>query len=357
MDDVRATALVRPRPFRGVVLLGVAPLILAPTVTAQVVSVVEVPAVISSVERARLVGKRNELRGRIDVLNGDIDGFNARCGAVRSDQPGLIQECTSSQGRLNAAQGSLLDATALFRLEVIEVLQGDLGKCQEDQSALDGRMTFTKRDLTRYTRNHRAEELDAWAQLPLAARAEARRAAVDAVVSVALQGLTTQNASAREITGQRLTDIQTRLRDFGPVLDRFEAGTVQRLASLRTDAEVLQALGEYKSLLDVSELATSNAPDGERALVAVAQLLDVFVQTPTLKLLLTNVNLWESVLYAGLSASVARERVQQLVELSELDLRAVESLSALYARQVESRMELRQRCDQLSAALGAFGTV
>lgn len=336
----------------------VAFLAVVPTVAeAQTTRVVEVPPEISSPDQGRLTGKRNDLRARIDVLNSGIDALNLRCGSVAASNQALIRECTATQGALTARQATLENDVALFRLDVIEATRRELAACESEVAAAQKIIDEARRNLTRYLGSQSATEIEAWAKLPLEARAEARSAAVDAVLSLALDALSAQDMIARRVTGPQITRVREVVRNYGAHLDRIQPGLSRQLTLLGTDAEFFEAIGQVKTRAGIVNTMISDKSDQEKALTGVAQLLGIFVKDPTSKMLLADINIWTPLLYTGLAAYEADARVRQLDELTELDLRAVGSLSALTVRQVDRRTELSGRCNRVLAALSRFGTV
>ncbi|MCH7564462.1 MAG: hypothetical protein IH968_11640 [Gemmatimonadetes bacterium] len=328
-----------------------------PTVAeAQTTRVVEVPPEISSPDQERLTGKRKDLRGRIDVLNSGIDALNSRCGSVAASDHALRRECMATQGALTARQNTLENEVALFRIEVIEATRRGLATCESEVAAAQKIINEARRDLTRYLGSQSATDIEAWANLPLDARAEARSAAVDAVLSMALDALSLQDKVARGVTDHEITQVREVVRDYGPLFDRIQPGLSRQLTLLGTDAEFFEAVGQVKTRVGIVNNMISDKSDQEKALTGVAQLLGIFVKNPTAKMLLTDINIWTPILYTGLAAYHADARVRQLEELTELDLRAVSSLSSLTVRQVDRRTELNSRCERTLAALSRFAT-
>lgn len=321
--------------------------------TAQAIGVVEVPPEISSPDQERLTGKRNGLRGRIDALNESIDAFTTRCASVDQSNSALMRECTATQSTLGARQDKLVDEVALFRIELIDVTRRQLAGCEADVAAAQKIIDEARRNLTRYMGSETASDMEAWAKLPDAARGEARTAALNAVMSLTLDRLSGQ-AAARKMTAPEITQVQNVVSRHGPLLDRVRAGMSRELTTVVSYESMLKAIGDLRTGLDVAENAITDKSDQEKALTATGQLLGIFVQNPTAKMVLMDLGIWTPILYTGFTAYFAETRVQQLEALTELDLKAVNSLSSLTVRQVARRAESSRRCERLLAVASAF---
>ena len=73
-------------------------------------------------------------------------------------------------------------------------------------------------------------------------------------------------------------------------------------------------------------------------LEALASCLGVFVKTPALNLLVTNVQIYLSLFNTGFTYYHSNERVKQLLKLSEDQIRGVESISKLTKKIVDEEI-------------------
>lgn len=319
-------------------------------VHAQSTRLVDVPAGLRAPAKERLTNLRAALSSRIDHLNEGIDALNRRCRSIRDRDIALRQECLSTQRRLTSTQDRLLQDVTSFRDAVVESIRTEQNVCRAALATSRGKIAEAQKNLSRYVGSDVGRRMDEWARLPSAARSEARAAALDAAMSLTLDGLTEKNRATRGIKDPDAAEVREVLKKYGSYFDKYVPGTSTDVTALGQDAWVLDKVGDIRVAMAHSENLLTDKDASEKALTGAAILLGTAVTNPTAKLVLTNIDIWVPLVFYGVAVHEATERVHQLDELTELDLRAVESLSKFVVAETGRSSELSARCEDLSKA-------
>ena len=75
---------------------------------------------------------------------------------------------------------------------------------------------------------------------------------------------------------------------------------------------------------------------------ALTACLGVFVQTPVLKLAITNFEIYSNLMYTGLSYATAKARVNQYSKMADADLKAIAKISTVYQKHVKELVKFKQ---------------
>lgn len=220
---------------------------------------------------------------------------------------------------------------------------------------VDERIARTRHALERYSTRLEGyrESFEEWTRLPVDARKRARLAAKDTVATVLLQNLAQKNAEAlsREarlqlssnrfwgkLEGATLPQIAQAQKDFW-----------QRIEVARTDADVIAALTMFKDSVNLADALPPG--DREEALTAILRGIGVVnsatVRNPVIALLISGGELVIADAYAYAGGAIAHRRVEQLLRVSEGELKGLKALTERYRADIDKRSELRARRGKL----------
>lgn len=273
-----------------------------------------------------------DLLSQWTALMGRLNSQRAMCSNVKSDQISLIQHCKQFGASIQSewkkynsnlsAHGAALQGKELRQIEL--------------------RMAKVRDKLTRFSQspNRHKKDFEAWAKLGTTAREEAFKAARDAIVSVALAHLGVKKQQAIQLTKHQRGSVKLMLKHYGPIFKYADKFSAQRLASLQTEAQLLKVLGNLHSSLTVAGKNFS-PQDREQLMTGIVELLNLSVSNTHASLLLVDIGILTAASYGWTKGIVSRNRVNQLLALTEQELREVRSLTRLYERDVKIHNRLK----------------
>ncbi|AIE87734.1 hypothetical protein OP10G_4366 [Fimbriimonas ginsengisoli Gsoil 348] len=185
------------------------------------------------------------------------------------------------------------------------------------------------------------------------AREEGKQQAYGFGLSLAIDSMAINSSSKQAMTQAKLRKIKEILVNTGTPPDRVKAilgGWSEGNAvvkAIRTDRHMIERIGK---LVDYGNIAEGAAR--EKYWEAASSCLSLFVQTPMLKLVKANAEIYTSLLYTGLSAHEATARVEQFSRLADDQLRAVNSLAKTYEKHLKLRRTLLKEQEQIRAEQG-----
>lgn len=202
-----------------------------------------------------------------------------------------------------------------------------------------------RRELDRYVKMPDLyKDIEAMAQQAEDARIEGRDKAINQAIGLALDGAIKQVDAREKLARSQLRLVKETLikhgvrpEDAKKVLKGwFDAP--KSVPAIRHTKELLEQLG---TLRDVA--AAYDATTQRQYWEALASCLGIFVQTPVLKLALSNFEIYSSLMYTGLSYATARARVNQYSKLGDQELKAVASVSRVYQLHFKQLKELEKQ--------------
>lgn len=278
-----------------------------------------------------------------NALEIEKDVFNTECGIVSSHDHAKLQQCTQRRQKL-------LTRIAKYKhdLAAFEARKGELEWIAAKLEKLDKRIEATKKRIAMHggQLEDYGAALEEWAQLAVEARTKARHAAAEALAAVLLDGLAHRTDRKIEITEDALAGLK-KWRPENVQIAELHRNLVKKLQSATDVSALLAALSTMKdSFLAVTELKTR-----EEALNLVLRLISVVnsavVVNPGISLLAADGELAVATIYGWKAGSIARERIEQLVAISEQELLALQRLTSLYKADVDERNRLLKERSRL----------
>jgi len=319
--------IMNAKPILWVVLLlalGLAPL--------DSRAVTSVPNGLPARLKADLTARYQQLAQQHDALNQRINNFNVTYQDVPEGST-LAQQAVTEQAGIDADKARYRRATDAYEADLAAAVKQTL-------EALNGQIATTRIQLSRATQQLQGfqSSADEWINLGEDARQKARISARDTVASVLLAKLSASNESQTELDETSLKKIGQLLRNRVFMDDLYaQVLTAQHLDALKTDADVIKTLENVRGVVDLSG---SNLNDREEVLKAVLKGIELVDRDPRVALLIADGDITIDSAYGWLAAQEARNRVNQLLDLSGDQLKAVTVLSNLYEKEIKNRNSL-----------------
>jgi hypothetical protein len=202
-----------------------------------------------------------------------------------------------------------------------------------------GALAAWQNDLPKYQ-----EALDEWVRMDEEARQETRAAARDLVIVSSLGSLRMAAASRTNVSRSEMDAMwQTYMNS--------ELGSPEFQNALREHAAGLAAMRKWQSYGDVVHAVESayqtiqagNAGANAQYARALAAFMPVALHDPRLTILVSEVDFTASALLGNMTARAARGRIEELSNLGDTRLRALESLSRIYREHVDQKRDLNTR--------------
>ncbi len=291
----------------------------------------DVPSVLNKKAVETLQSQKNALDGARAEIDRDVKSLNTDCSHVQASDTTWMQECKKRQQEL---------------MRRIKDYESDLKTYKEHRAAaidaelseLDRRISATKRAIQKFASGLKGyqDSLDEWTRLPLEARTNAHRAALDTCATVFLEKLAVKKEKAIELKQDELKNIERLLRERVRIDDLYNKAVIHdELQSLKTDASVLQLLSRIKD--GVGAIPSGDAEKREAELSAVLKVIAIVNRDPKIRLLTSDGELVIADVYAYWSAAVARERIDQLLSLGDQQLSGLSALITAYKSDINNR--------------------
>lgn len=183
------------------------------------------------------------------------------------------------------------------------------------------------------------------------AREDGRMAAIDKAIGLCLDGAISK-VGARELAARsQLKTVKALLIKHG--VRPADAKKVLKgwfdapnsVPSIKRTKEMLEQLSLLRDMAAAYDSTTK-----QQYWEALTACLGVFVQTPVLKLAITNFEVYSNLMYTGLSYATAKARVNQYSKLADADLKAIAKISTVYQKHVKELVKLKQERE----AIGFF---
>ncbi|HXH60843.1 MAG TPA: hypothetical protein VNI20_05740 [Fimbriimonadaceae bacterium] len=196
------------------------------------------------------------------------------------------------------------------------------------------------------------QEAEDWANMAEDQRKKGQWDALTALASVAVTQVSAKYTAAEQVTRDELRAVKMQLMykyklppDTVKKILKNWVDDGKSVLTIKTKRELFQQLGTLTTLAQAEDDATKS-----QYLQALGGCLGVFVKTPALSLLVTNVQIYMSLFDTGFTYYHSKERVKQLLDLSEENLKAVQSLADLNKKIVDEELiPLKKQLDDLVA--------
>ncbi len=255
------------------------------------------------------------------------------------------------QSQYDRAYDDLLVDIILFNHEADRAVQ--LADLEGQIGVVKAKIKIDRRSLLDYQRNVPGfhEDVEKMAEAAEEARIESRDKGIDSLIGLTLDGAIHQANLRETVSRSKLLQVKQALISNGvrPAdAKKILAGwleTKDTVKAIRHTKEMyvrLSHLKEFASIYDSYEQ--------QKYWGAIATCLGMFIQTPLLKLAVTNFALYSYLMFTGLSYKLASDRVRQFDSLSDSELKAVASLSSVYIKHIKALKNLQKRRDDLFAS-------
>jgi hypothetical protein len=262
----------------------------------------------------------------------------------------LVSSRSSLTGDLQRERNNWVQSCANYAATADRVLK--FAEVDDRIAKLKLKLDSDKRELDRYKSQVPGlhADIEKMALEAEQARLDGRMAAVDKAIGLALDGVVSKVGAREKTTRAKLRQVKdilikhgVRPEDAKKVLKGW-VDAPDSVQSIRHTREMLEQLGTLRDM--AAALDSTTKQQYYEALVAC---LGVFVQTPVLKLAVSNFEIYSNLMYTGLSYATARARVNQYSKLADSELRAVAKISALYQKHVREMIELKKERERLAA--------
>lgn len=280
--------------------------------------------------------------------------FNSDCGIVSSKETAKIEECRARHEDIRRRMGKYnadLDAF-LQRRAAIEEIESQL-------AVIDRRIVTTRKEIERYADQARLKEYQAslieWAKLPDAARGEARRAAIEGLLSLAIDLGSLRVEEKMELTREAIENLAGKnYQKFLSDLERHASRVLRKeismdLDTLRNKAMLLNVANTFKD--GMSGVKYLEVRDREEYLNLSLKLIGIvnstMIRNPGIDLLILDGEVVPAAAYGWLAGFHAKERIHQLVQVGEDRLKGLNAVSTLYKKDIDKRKGLLQARDNI----------
>jgi hypothetical protein len=204
-----------------------------------------------------------------------------------------------------------------------------------DRQAIDS----WNRDLPGYLNS-----FDEWLELDKEAQKASVARGLNLAAVLFLTDLQAKLRTRGDLKQQELDEIWRRLRESPLNSPEFKALLTQN-GILVKDLRAANGQADFVRLLEDAILVTRGAYSASHAHYAAAavELLGLALHDPRARVLVAEVDFAISAVYANLADRLARKNIENLLQLGDKRLQAINSLSAVMSRHVNERKELKRR--------------
>lgn len=230
-----------------------------------------------------------------------------------------------------------------------------LGEIDAELIPLEKQIVIDRNSLDRFRRTLPGfhEEVEQMARQAEETRKAGAEAALGFGLSLAIDSMAINSASKQALSQEKLKETKNILIRMGTppekaksILRNWKGGNAV-VTEFKSEKEFIENLSKLVDYGGVAEGAlrhkyweTANA------------ILSLFVQTPMLKLVKANAEIWTSLLYTGLSVQQAKARVVQFSKLADSQLQAVKSLTTVYEKHLKKRAKLKAERQKIAVEEG-----
>lgn len=290
------------------------------------------------------------------TIERDRKALNMDCGIVSSNDTVKLEECRARREDVSRRMRKY-DADLDAFLERKAVLEG----IESELATIGKRIVTSRREIERYADQTRLKDyqtsLEEWAQLPGPAREKARHAAVDGLMTLTIELGSLATEKKMELTRESIEKLSGMdYQKFLSALERQASLALRRdLAldydSLRNRDMLLKALSTLKDgMVGLHSLELRDRDEYlALSLKFIAIVNSTLIKNPGIALLVLDAEVVPAAAYGWLAGHFAQERVNQLVEVGEAQLKGLAAVSTLYAKDITRRNKL---LDQRNSILG-----
>lgn len=196
-------------------------------------------------------------------------------------------------------------------------------------------------------------QIEEWERLSVHARHEVYVTAVNAVVTVFLDSAATRVDMKRLLFEDEARTIKSAIDASGlqTLSDPRITGLLGQLKSPERVEHVLKNVENMKLLVFHGGMAGLEDSRKRAAGHLLIGVMHVFSKDPFSRLMLATGELGTALIWENAVLSVSKERVEQLSSVADSQLRAITSVSELYARRVKTLRDLRDELKGLKEAI------
>ncbi|MCH7888435.1 MAG: hypothetical protein IIA00_04060 [Proteobacteria bacterium] len=326
----------------------------------------EIPSSVADPVRTELAHRRGQLTRERSVITREGKAFNRACKAVIAGSSkdsrckATLRDISAQQQSHNQDVKAFCDkvaAAASFFDEDKELVLCEFSKLADVERKMESQRAHLKRLISQaddYTRN-----VEEWTALDRAARANARRKARGAVFPLILSGF---NVKAKDFIERAGVDSLKKLQKaFGRKITQSIYQNMARQNEIRrATTEVVNAkkLDQMLSGLSKVNAGLDAARGGQDAIDARTkdEFLDASLDLlggiagmckchPALGLIVSNIKLWNAVVYGWAGALASRARLKQLLALDGQTYSESQRATERYIDLVKTRNSLRDKCE------------
>ena len=230
-----------------------------------------------------------------------------------------------------------------------------LGQIDAQLIPVEKKLVVDKMSLERYGRTLPGfhNDVEKMARQAEETRKEGAEAAIGFGLSLAIDSMAINSASKQALSQAKLKQVRTLLVNSGVWSEQIKEilrnwnGGANVVTAFKSEKELIENIGKLVDYGNVAEASMRH-----KYLDTASAILSLFVQTPELKLIKANAEIWTSLLYTGLSAFEAKERVKQFSRLGDSQLKAVKSLSTVYEKHLKQRAKLKEERQKIEIEEG-----
>lgn len=303
---------------------------------------------LSTADKARLAPIRTALLENAAKLGAEKKDFEAAGKAEMSEveERAYIARGRELEGRI-VEQGK---RTAEYRRD----LHRGLG---EEKERVNARMATTRKGIEDHAGSLKdyTKSLEEWAELATDARKDVRKKAVALTLTALLEAcfmkLDASNLKARDLAKNELERVDALLKNkiLGhPQLEKLpelRARLFENVQAVRRDRDVLQILQMLSS--HVSVVPEADSDDREILLAPVLELISIVSPHPGVSTLTASLDLLIAEVYCLKAGALAKERIEQLLEVGDKQLQGLSSLTSLYKKDVDRRRAIVREMEKL----------
>lgn len=323
--------------WAGLLLLGVS----------STVRAAGLPAALSPEKARHFEAQKSKLDQRRLDIDRAVQSFNSQCGQVPENDTAQIQKCREWQKELLDRAREYQADLAAYKSELLDAID-------EELAAIDQRLPKTRAEIEKVSDRLKGYQasLSEWAGLPVKARDKARETAKFTVATLLTQTLMMRKQKKIDLNKDMVKRIDGLMRRR--ILDEpnllrlpgMREKTLERLLSLKSDQEALEILSAVQK--GMQALTVQEIRNNEEMFTAMLRVIDLINRDPRIALLIADGEIWIDAAYGWWAGREAGERIDQLLDLGDQQLKGLKSLTDLYKSDIDKRTALLKEKTKLA---------
>jgi len=230
-----------------------------------------------------------------------------------------------------------------------------IGEIETKIIAIDKQIKQDKMALERFQRQIPGffTDIEEMAKQADSTRQENASTAIGLGFSLAIDATMLNKLAGENLAKAKLKDVKNALIKGGikpdhvkKIMAGWEDGP-SRIKTMVNERQMIESLSQIMDFASTLDTATKH-----QYWEALASALSFFVQSPVLKLIKTNAEVYTNLLHTGLAYATAKARVNQFSKLSDTQLKAVDSLTKVTVKHVKEKQKLVREREQLKINYG-----